>query len=197
MLSGKGTILDLGVTSSTHRYWLAFYVWSEEDMSRYDLDKEPPCPVWRLDPFTPIVPITFMRLAWHHGFEPWCVRSTEFSSRKISSLPPSLIICDLFPPACMRLPHGRFILPSNSLPTVSYGKKFILEEGLLDQYSVDYDNIVDSILSLLANKVTVSIGLCSLPIEKSEYIHCLKNVLQAIVADCANVPENQDSDAEE
>ena len=152
------------------------YDWDKDDMSRYNQEKEPPCPVWHLDPFTPIVPVSFLRLAWHNGFEPCCLRTTEFSSTRIDSLPPSLIICDIFPPACTRLPHGRFILQSNSLPNVRYHGKFKVNKGLLDQYSIDWDDIVNSILSLLSSPPTATIGLCGRLIQASEYVRSLKDV---------------------
>ena len=78
---GKATVLDLGLTDAIPRYWLACYDWSEADKDRYDRDKEPPCPVWCLDPQTPMVAISFIRLSWNHGFEPSCVRNSEYSTR--------------------------------------------------------------------------------------------------------------------
>ena len=166
-------------------------------MSRYDLDKEPPCPVWRLGARTPIAPVSFLRLSWHHGFEPWCVRSSEYSAKVIASHPPSLVICDLFPYACARFPHSRFLLPSDSLPEVSYGRKFTLKEGLLDQYSVDCDDIVDSILNILDGKSQTTIGLCNRPIQTSRYIHYLQDVWQAVATELAKASEDEDDVAEE
>ena len=174
------------------RYWLAYYIWSEDDKSRYDRDKEPPCPVWRLDPRTPIVPIGFLRLVWNRDFQPWCVRSSEFTARVIVRHPPSLVVCDLFPYNCTRLPHGRFILPSNILPETVYRQDFTLEEGLLDQYSVDYDDVIDSILSMLDCKPETTIGLCNRIIQASEYVYYLGEVWQAVLPDLAIASTDED-----
>lgn len=179
------------------RYWLVHYVWSEEDKRRYDQDKEPPCPAWRLNPRTPMVSINFLRLAWIHGLEPWCVRSSEYSANIITSRPASLVICDLFPYACARIPHGRFILPSDSLPTITYGRKFTLKEGLLDQYSVDCDDIVDSLLRFLDGNSQATIGLCERPIQTSIYVHYLQDVSQAVVAELAGMLRQEAGDAGE
>ena len=166
-------------------------------MRRYDQDKEPPCPVWCLDPLTPIVPISFLRVSWYHGFEPWCVRSTEFSIQSITSRSSSLVLCDTFPYACTRLPHGRFLLSSGRLPEVSYGEKFCLAEGLLDQYSVSYDDIVDSILQILAGNPEVTLGLSNRSLEASQYVCSLKDIWQAMIVEFAGAPEEHGSDAED
>ena len=189
---GNGTVLDVGVKHSLSRYWMASYVWSADDISRYDQDKEPPCPVWRLGRSTPVIPVSFLRLSWSHGLEPWCVRSSEYSAGRIASRPPSLIICDLFPYSCARIPHGRFLLPSDSLPEVSYGKTFTLK-GPLERYSVDHDDIVDSILYMLDGKSHATLGLDSRPIQLSRYLSSLQDVLQAVAEeytpDDEGVPE--------
>ena len=194
---GKGTVLDLGATQAMPRYWLASYIWSEDDKSRYDQDKEPPCPVWRLDPQTPIVPISFMRLVWHRGFQPWCVRNSEYTARAIVSHPPSLVVFDLFPYTCTRLPHGRFVLPSDILPEISYHKDFTLEEGLLDQYSVDYDDVIDAILSVLDGKPETTIGLCNRIVQVSTYVYRLAEVWQAVTSELAVISEDEDAITEE
>lgn len=165
---------------------MADYLWSEDDISRYDQDKHPPCPVWQLGPLTPIVPISFMRLRWYHGFEPWCVRSSEYSFKGIVSRPPSLVICDVFPYTCTRLPHGRFLLPSNSLPkNVSYGNNIVFKEGFLDQYIVDDDEVMDSILYMLDGTSQATLGLCSRPIQTPEYVSYLRDMLQEAAAEYA------------
>ena len=62
------------------------------------------------------------------------MRSSEFSTKVITDYPLSLIICDLFPYACARLPYSRFLLLSDNISEILYGRKFRLKdgEGLLD-----------------------------------------------------------------
>ena len=187
----RGIVLDLGVTKSISRYWLADYVWSQDDVSNYDQAKEPPYPIYRLDPRTPIVPISFLRLSWRHGLEPWCVRSSAYSAEAIASRPPSLVICDLSPYACARLPHSRFVLPSNILSKVSYGRKFSLEEGRLEQYSVEEEDLLHSILDMFDGSTQATIGLTDRPIETSKYLHYLKDIWEAVVARFADASEDE------
>ena len=109
------------------------------------------------------------------------------------SHPPSLIVCDLFPYTCTRLPHGRFIFPSDILPEIVYREDFTLKEGLLDQYSVDYDDVVDSILSILDGKPETTVGLCNRIVQASDYVHWLREVWRAVPQKLAVVSEDEDA----
>ena len=157
-------------------------MWSENDISRYDQDKEPPCRAWQLTPLTPIIPISFLKLPWYHGQQPWCERSCEYLIREITSRPLSLVIGDVSPYSCIRLPHGRFLLPSKSLPDVSYGENVVNKEGDLDQYTVDHDEIVESILKMLSGTSQATLGLCAPPIQTSQYVSYLWIMLQVAAA---------------
>lgn len=125
------------------------------------------------------------------------MRSSEHSANIITSRPASLVICDLFPYACARIPHGRFILPSDSLRTVIYGRKFTLDEGILDQYSVDCDDVVDSLLCFLDSSSQATIGLCERPVQTSIYVHSLQSVWQAVVAELAGISGQDGSGADD
>ena len=104
------------------------------------------------------------------------MRSTEFSIQSITSRSSSLVLYDIFPYVYTRLPHGRFLLSSDCLPEVLYGEKFYLAGGLLDQYSVSYNDIVNSILQILAGNSEVTLGLCNRSLEASQYIYSLKSI---------------------
>ena len=124
------------------------------------------------------------------------MRSAEYSIKSIACRSSSLVLCDVFPHVCTRLPHGRFLLPSDCVPEASYGQKFDLAEGLLDQYSVSYDDIVDSILQILAGHSEVTLGLCNRTLEASRYVYSLKSIWQAVVMEFATAGE-QGSNAED
>ena len=173
-------------------------MWSENDISRYDQDKDPPCRAWQLGPLTPIIPISFMKLRWYHGLKPWCERSTEYSFREITSRAPSLVIGDVCPYSCIRLPHGRFLLPSKNLPEmVSYGQEVVLKEGNLEQYTVDHDEVVESILYMLDGTSQATLGLCSRPIQTSEYVSYLRDMLQKAAAEYGERSQGEGAATEE
>ena len=61
---------------------------------------------------------------------------------------------------------------------------------------MDYDNIVDSILSMLDGDARATIGICSRSVQTSKYVHYLQDVWQALAAEFADV-EDKDAFAEE
>ena len=117
------------------------------------------------------------------------MRTTDSSVKAIVTRP-YLIICELFPYPCARLPHCRFLLSSDSLPSVSYGDNFTLAEGPLDQYRVKHDDVVDSILSMLDGEPQTTIGLSNIPIRTSKFVHYLQEVWQASAVHFATASAN-------
>ena len=176
-----GLVLDLGQSHPQGRYWLAYYVWSEQDYLDYNKNGKDPCQVWHLDPYTPIIPISFLQLSWTHGIKPWCTSNTETLAAKIKKSAPSLVICDFFPYACARRNHGRFVLPSHLLPSCGYGQEFSLREGLIHQYAVNEDNLLETMFSIIMGRSSQTTqGIDDYP-EHNVRVAFLKDILQAAV----------------
>ena len=86
---------------------------------------------------------------------------------------------------------------------VSYGQDVVLKEGNLDQYTVDHEEVVESILYMLDGTSQATLGLCSRPIQTSEYVSYLRDILQKAAAeyskgeDTATEEDDRDGDRED
>ena len=65
---------------------------------------------------------------------------------------------------------------------VSYGQDVVLKEGDLDQYTVDHDEVVESIFCMLDGTSKATLGLCSRPVQTSGYVSYLRDILQKAAA---------------
>ena len=110
--------------------------------------------------------------------QPRCSRRTEHSQCHMSQRKPSLFICDATPYTCLRLGHGQFLVPSDSLESeLRHGSTFKLrKKALLDKYSMDEDDLLH-VFSHFDGRPQAIIG--SGPISSAEYIHYLQGVGQA------------------
>ena len=82
----------------------------------------------------------------------------------------------------MRLPHSRYILPSDRLSLTEFEKKggFIKPtEGLLEQYQVDSSEVMDMLSHLLDGKQQAMLGIHNTPIRLSDYVYNLATVWRA------------------
>lgn len=153
-------------------------MWSQANKTQYDRDREPPVRAWNFSRDTPVIPINFLSLQWFGSWHPHGTRSSEFLASRIAKRPPSLIICDLYPYTCMRMSHSRFVIPSNSLiPNLCRNAYLQLNEGLLDQYIVDEDELINTILNLLHGQTRVIMGLQERVIEMVDYCYSLGDIL--------------------
>ncbi|KAL8692789.1 MAG: hypothetical protein Q9218_002260 [Villophora microphyllina] len=162
------------------------YEWSAEDKAYYDAESEPPRRVWDFPCNTPVVPIDFMNAEFrgnhlpvtHNGLH----RFTDVAQDR--SLP-SLIIGDLFPQSAVRLRHTRVVFPSRDLPDDgpytggNDDRKFRpwVTTGMLDQYHIDEDKVLDEIMKVFSNADEVSIGSGGLKLETKEHCYLLKDAL--------------------
>ncbi len=115
-------------------------------------------------------------------------RNSEYSAKRVSRGLPSVAICDLFPYSCIRLPHSRYILPSDHLPLTEIRRGILirLTEGLLEQYQVDSDEVMDTLSQLLDGKAQVMMGISDRPVCTSDYVCNLAKVWKAgalVIAD--------------
>ena len=110
------------------------------------------------------------------------MRNSEDWAKSFGSGRRSVVICDLFPYSCMRLPHSRYILPSDRLSLTEFEKKggFIKPtEGLLEQYQVDSGEVMDMLSHLLDGKQQAMLGIHNTPIRLSDYVCNLATVWRA------------------
>ena len=93
-----------------------------------------------------------------------------------------MVICDLFPYSCIRLPHSRYILPSDQLSQTGFGNKggsIKPTEGLLEQYQVDSGEVMEMLSQLLDGQEQAMFGIYNRPIRLSDYVCNLATVWQA------------------
>ena len=102
-------------------------------------------------------------------------------SAHLPERPPSIVIVDLFPPSCIRLPHCRFVIASDELPTVlTKHKRFQLKTGLLEQNQVDENQVLDKVLGLFqGTSHTQTLGRSARVIDMLDYCHNLESVWKA------------------
>ena len=110
-----------------------------------------------------------------------------------------MIICDLYPYTCTRLSHSRFVIPSEWFASSTHRRnKYVeLDEGLLDQYIVDEDELIDNILKLLSGQPKVTIGLEERVIEVTDYCHSLGDVLNEGVREFSMSAEPEEIGSED
>ena len=139
---------------------MAPYTWSQKDRERYDQDREPPRRIWNYHRRTPVIRLSFLPLKWNDNWLPSSTKPSEFGGRFIAQRPQSLTICDVYPPACMRQKHGRFVLPSRQIPAqLVRNKRQVPITGLLDDYYVDGEHLIPTILAVLDGTPDASRGL--------------------------------------
>ena len=177
-------MLDLGKLNPACRFVMMRYTWSQVDKDRYDRDGEPPYRHWHVDKRTPILPLTFLLMEYTSGYHAYSGRNTLFTTQNlIANRLPSLLVCDLFPYTCIRLTHSRFIVTSDQLasyiPRRSAAVLKDLDDGPLDRYHVDEDEVLDVIMELLSGRSQVQMGLCNLVVDTSKYCCQLRQVLSA------------------
>ena len=177
-------MLDLGKLNPACRFVMMRFTWSQVDKDQYDRDGEPPYRHWHIDKRTPILPLTFLPMKYTSGYHAYTTDNTLFTADKlIANRLPSLLVCDLFSYTCIRLTHSRFIVTSDQLASyiprrsVAVFKDF--DDGPLDRYHVDEDEVLDVIMGLLSGRPQVQIGLCNLVVDTSDYCHQLRQVLSA------------------
>jgi hypothetical protein len=195
--SGQGMIIDLGKRNTMGRFAAVKYFWSEAKKERYDLYGELPFRAWDLDKNTPVVRLSFMRLQHFDDLHPVGTKGSDWMSAcLLKTRDPSLIVCDLYPHRCIRMAHGRFIFPSERL--VGTTKEFAavkFREGLMDQYSVDEDDIMTVITSLFSAEKQVILGHRKTPVNVSTYC-CLLGELQGHGVHVASFARDIDADEE-
>ena len=174
---------------------IARFVWSQANKTQYDRDREPPVRVWHFGKDTPVIPISFLNLKWTRSWHPHSTRNSELLVPRIKKWLPSSIICDLYPYTCTRLSHSRFVIPSNSFPSEIGRNTYLeLDEGILDQYVVDEDELINTMLSLLSGRSKVVMGLQERVIEVTDYCHSLGEMLSRGIDEFAMSTEPEDPD---
>ena len=186
MCSGQTLLLSVGKRNNRCRFLLIRYVWSKLDKARYDADGTLPRRVYNCNRRTPAIPLGFIRMESANSVYPKATRVTESAATRIRARPPTMIICDLFPASCRRLDHGRFLFPSEELPsTIEYRKDVEFRNGLMDQYLVDQDLLMETITDLTGNvgdSSEIVMGICDTPVNMKKYCCYLEDVYKDGVA---------------
>ena len=138
--------------------------------------REYPSPIWRRKKKTPAVPLSFLRVSWIDGRGPTAVRNTGFSLAKGAQRAPSVVIGDAYPYTCARLPHNRFILPSEVLPAhAPRGNKVKPTRGFLQEYCVDAKRLFETFWSVMRAPNTITIGAAT--VTAANYLCTLEEVM--------------------
>ena len=172
----------MGPRNPKGRFYVAQYVWSQADKDQYDQERQPPQRAWHFDKYTPVVPVSFLILRATGSFHARAVRTSEAWAESSGGDRRSVVICDLFPYSCIRLPHSRYILPSEQLSQTGFRKKagsIKPTEGLLEQYQVDGGKVMDMLSQLLDGQEQAMFGIYNMPIHLRDYVCNLATVWQA------------------
>jgi len=169
------------------RHLVAAYEWSQEDNNLYDIDGNPPRRVWDFHRRTPVVRIDFMNTEIRHAILPISHNGLHrFTTSIAPNARPSLVVGDLFPQSGVRLKHTRLLFPSEQLPSdhpyarTTRDKLYRpwVTDGLMDQYHVDEDKLLDEIMRVLSGEEEISIGSGGSKLETSKYCCLLEEALQ-------------------
>lgn len=190
---GHTLVLNVGRTNSRYQFLIARYEWSIRDQCRYDETGEVPCQVWHFDKGTPVVPVTFIETEWGIS-SPQGSNRMKYTLPLISSMAPSIVICDAFPTICMRMAHGRYLLPSHLLPANQSAKAvhWKLTEGYLEDYYTDYNTIFEPFLRIMKNLDETTLGAKEETIRTSTYLRSLGQVLQETLDQCCPAADDDD-----
>ncbi|KAL9042304.1 MAG: hypothetical protein Q9180_000700 [Flavoplaca navasiana] len=158
--TGRGLIRDLGRRNTMCRMYMTKYNWNRKDRSRYDsYGEQPQDGGLRLHRRTHLVRVSFLRLRWGYDYNPSATQSVPYMLGRLVSRKPSLLICDMTHYQSIRLPHARYIIPSNQFPKgLGHNAIVRLKNGTWDGHRVDDDQIVDVITSVLNGDNQVRIG---------------------------------------
>ena len=195
--SDKGVVLKFGKYNSSCQFGTAPYLWSNADKIWYDQHHHIPAQSWNLSKYSIVLRVSFLNLRWRKSWHPYNVSQTETAAPMIARSPPSIVICDTFPYHCQRIPHGRFIIPSDHLPPrLTHNQYFQLKNGeaLIDQYLVDEDDIIDTLSRFISGSSEVPLGLDDDPVKTAPYCSSIGDVLQCGADDFAKAVEG-DKDA--
>lgn len=165
---GRGLVIDLGPQNRMCRFFVSPHPWTKPERERYDRYSESPHP-YRLHKSTLVVRVSFVRLSWDELY-PRMTRPGEFVLGLIKSRSPSILVCDMFAGACIRLPHARFVLPQNEFPDGlrRYSGVF-LKTGTFDQYHVHEDGLIDAITSVLDGQSQTRFGHYGTIVDSHDY----------------------------
>ena len=112
-----------------------------------------------------MVPLTFLRLEWIHGASPRCDHTIDFAREgRLASRSNTIVIVDMFPPMAIRLPHARFIVPQNELP--SFMQRFRTAKprsSIWDAYLTSEENLVGQIMKVADGSSQASFGIDRTP----------------------------------
>ena len=141
---------------------------------------KPPRRTYHFDKKTPVLPLSFIRLHWQKSWAPHGTSNSRTMAPQINQRRPSLVICDLHPLECIRLPHNRFLIPSEQLlpEILLWHSHFFHVEGSIDRFSVDCDQLVDTLMAVFYGGSRVSLGLGCEDITSSDYCCCLDTILE-------------------
>lgn len=153
------------------------YLWSEADKIRFYRDGEPAGRVWNLPKNTPVVPLSFIGSNWTSDWQPRGNRNLIAGLVDIASRPGSIVVLDLYPETCLRLPHGRSVIASEHLKS-SLGRSHrgVLKKGMLDPYCVDGDDLIDTVTAPQRGEPQVTLGYPGSTVQAAKYYHFLQEV---------------------
>lgn len=177
------------------RYALVDWIWAPFEQDHFDRTSELPRHIGHFDRRTPAILVDFVGFRWTSQWHPTNIgRGKQYV--EISQRPLAIIIGDCWPKSCIQLKHNRFLLPSNYLPTKeSYsGRLDLLHMELLDTFSVDSDQVIDVMISMLGGTPGTSLGQGTVEIDAAELCHTIEEIHQAGVEGfVAHLPEDRET----
>ncbi|KAL8982261.1 MAG: hypothetical protein Q9205_003171 [Flavoplaca limonia] len=160
--SKKGVVCDFGIWNSICRYAIALYNWEPEDVKYYEFYKEPLKRVWNLHKDTQAVPLDFTHMTWTGHRSPSGTSHSEQQAKAARQRTrwPRLMVVDMYSINCMRMPHGRFVVPSRNLGKLGHNDTGLLQKGkgVADQYYIELDDLIDTLTAPLQCNSHFNVG---------------------------------------
>ncbi|KAL8650381.1 MAG: hypothetical protein Q9210_003854 [Variospora velana] len=138
--------------------------------------------VWNCKVNIPYVPLSFTRAIWTGNRAPKATGQTQAAFKRIARRAPSLVICDIYPTSCQRIPHGRFVVPSTFLDGhIPRGSRQLLkkDKGIIDEYYVEHEHLIEVLTAPLREDGEIAIDRRGRTFKAADFLCDTLSTLQA------------------
>ena len=122
-----------------------------------------------------------MEFHWTSGSQP-TPRCSEEQREMITNNRRSIVVGDTSPPSCLRMPHGRFLIPSDLFPAADPDNDSkmlrLRNDRLVDEFMVDPDDLPSTLTAMTTATVAAEMGHSCDPVQVGQCTASLGHILQ-------------------
>ncbi|KAL8928053.1 MAG: hypothetical protein Q9172_001108 [Xanthocarpia lactea] len=178
---GQGLLLNLGRLNPVCEFAFVAHDWSSEDKHRFDSAGELPRRAWEVESGILVIPVHFVGFYWTNTSQPIPQCSLK-QQEMITNNRHSIVIGDAFPPSGLRMPHGRFLIPSDLYPAADPDNDSeilrLRNNRLVDEFMVDPDDLPSTLTAMTTATIAAEMGHSCDPVEVGQCTALLGHILQ-------------------